>query len=72
MRRIKIDKNTFVQLERNLVKMRKKRLKLGDIYEISLPNEMNAYGRLYKESTLAIYEKICSNVDECKLQYIFV
>ncbi|WP_434798217.1 hypothetical protein [Terrisporobacter vanillatitrophus] len=52
--------------------MRKKRLKLGDIYEISLPNEMNAYGRLYKESTLAIYEKICSNVDECKLQYIFV
>ncbi|KHS57644.1 hypothetical protein QX51_07405 [Terrisporobacter othiniensis] len=47
-----------------MVKMRKKRLKLGDIYEISLPNGMNAYGRLYKESTLAIYEKICSNVDE--------
>ncbi|MGL5694611.1 MAG: Imm26 family immunity protein [Peptostreptococcaceae bacterium] len=44
--------------------MRKKRLKLGDIYEISLPNGLNAYGRLYKESTLAIYKKICLNIDE--------
>ena len=45
-------------------KPRKRRLKLGDIYEISLPNGMNAYGRLYKECTLAIYKKICNNVTE--------
>jgi len=46
--------------EVNLVKSsktRKRRLKLGDIYEIPLPNGENAYGRLYKECTLAIYKK---------------
>ncbi len=37
--------------------MRRRRLKLGDIYEIPLPNGQNAYGRLYKECTLAIYKK---------------
>ena len=42
----------------------KKRLKLGDIYEIPLPNGKKAYGRLFKEYTLAIYEKICSSIDE--------
>lgn len=42
----------------------KKRLKLGDIYEIPLPNGKNAYGRLYKEYTLAIYKKKCLSVDE--------
>lgn len=47
-----------------LNKSRKRRLKLGDIYEIPLPNGMNAYGRLYKEYMLAIYNKICNNVSE--------
>ena len=47
-----------------LNKIRKRRLKLGDIYEISLPNGKKAYGRLYKEYTLAIYEKICDDVTE--------
>ena len=42
----------------------KRRLKLGDIYEISLPNGQNAYGRLFKEYTLAIYQKRCHSVDE--------
>ncbi len=42
----------------------KKRLKLGDIYEIPLPNGKNAYGRLFKEYTLAIYDMICSSFDE--------
>lgn len=37
-------------------KQRKKRLKLGYIYQISLPNGENAYGRLFKECTLAIYK----------------
>lgn len=47
-----------------MIKPRRRRLKLGDIYEIPLPNGLTAYGRLYKEYTLAIYEKICHNVSE--------
>ena len=35
---------------------RKKRLKLGDIYEISLPDGRKAYGRLFRECTLAFYK----------------
>ena len=34
---------------------RGKRLKLGSIYEIGLPNGKKAYARLFKEYTLAIY-----------------
>lgn len=34
---------------------RGKRLKLGDIYEIELPNGKKAYARLFKEYTLAFY-----------------
>lgn len=37
-------------------KLKKRRLKLGDIYEIPLPDGKKAYGRLYKECTLAIYK----------------
>lgn len=47
-----------------LNKQRKRRLKLGDIYEIPLPNGKNAYGRLYKEYTLAIYDILCDTIDE--------
>ena len=47
--------------------MRKKRLKLGDIYEIPLPNGNNAYGRLYKEYVLAIYKDRCTSIDELQL-----
>lgn len=43
---------------------RKRRLKLGDIYEIPLPDGTNAYGRLYKECTLAIYAVRCNDVSE--------
>jgi len=35
--------------------MRKSRLKLGDIYKIPLKDGQFAYGRLFKENTLAIY-----------------
>ena len=45
-------------------KSRKKRLKLGDIYEISLPNGKNVYGRLFKECTLAIYKGRYNDVSE--------
>ena len=43
---------------------RRNRLRLGDIYEIPLPNGKNAYGRLFKECTLAIYDIRCNNVNE--------
>lgn len=45
-------------------KAKKRRLKLGDIYEIPLPNGINAYGRLYKECTLAIYKVRCNDISE--------
>lgn len=44
--------------------MRKKRVRLGDIYEIPLPNGKKAYGRLYKEYTLAIYKGRYTSVKE--------
>ncbi len=47
-----------------LNKTKKRRLKLGDIYEIPLPSGKNAYGRLFKECTLAIYDIRCSEVSE--------
>jgi|BioPla2DNA2_1021312.scaffolds.fasta_scaffold48827_3 hypothetical protein len=47
-----------------LSKSRKRRLRLGDIYEIQLPNGMNAYGRLFKECTLGIYAIRCKSINE--------
>ena len=41
-----------------------KKIKLGDIYEIPLPNGKNAYGRLFKEYTLAIYSGIYNDISE--------
>jgi hypothetical protein len=35
----------------------KKKLKLGDVYCIPLPNGTFAFGRLFKESTLAIFKE---------------
>ena len=43
---------------------RGKKLKLGDIYEIELPNGKKAYARLFKENTLAIYRGIYSDYSE--------
>lgn len=43
---------------------KKKRLKLGDIYEIKLPNGKRAYGRLFKEYTLGIYTGFYDNFEE--------
>ena len=34
------------------------------MYEIPLPNGLNAYGRLYKECTLGIYRNFYTTVDE--------
>lgn len=40
------------------------RISLGNIYEIPLPNGKIAYGRLYKEYTLAIYNTRALSYDE--------
>ncbi len=36
-------------------KTKRNRIKLGNIYEIPLPNGENAYGRLFREYVLAVY-----------------
>lgn len=43
---------------------RKRRLKLGDIYEIPLSDGKFAYGRLFKEYTLAIYKNTYEKFSE--------
>lgn len=40
------------------------RIKIGNIYEIPLPNGLNAYGRLFKEFTLAIYNTRAKHYDD--------
>ena len=40
------------------------RIKIGNIYEIPLPDGTNAYGRLYKEYTLAIYNTRSHSYDK--------
>lgn len=40
------------------------RVNIGNIYEIPLPNGTNAYGRLYKEFTLAIYNTRATDYDD--------
>lgn len=43
---------------------RGKKLKLGDIYEIELPNGKKAYARLFREYTLAIYNGFYNDYSE--------
>jgi len=54
--------------------MRKKKLRLGDIYLITLPNGKFAFGRLFKESTLAIYKGTYDNASELPVseEYAFI
>ncbi len=47
---------------------RGKRLKLGDIYEIELPNGKKAYARLFKEYTLALYNGVYDDYTEVPLE----
>lgn len=42
--------------------MKKKKLKLGDLYRIPITDGRFAYGRLFKEFTLAIYKDIFEDV----------
>lgn len=47
---------------------RGKKLKLGDIYEIELPNEKKAYARLFEEYTLALYNGVYDDYTEVPLE----
>ena len=47
---------------------RGKRLKLGDIYEIELPNGKKAYARLFEEYTLALYNGVYNDYTEVPLE----
>lgn len=42
----------------------RRRLQLGDLYEIPLPSGKKAYGRLFRECTLAIYQGRYTDVSE--------
>ena len=46
------------------MKPKRRRIKLGDIFEIPLPDGTNAYGHLHKDTTLAIYTARCKDVSE--------
>ena len=48
--------------------MGKKRKKLGDIFAIPLPNDTYAFGRLFKENTLAIFKERSENINEIPKQ----
>lgn len=43
-----------------------KKIRIGNVYEIPLPNGKKAYARLYKEYTLAIYEGLYDNYSQLK------
>jgi hypothetical protein len=45
-------------------KKRKRRVKLGDIYAIPLPNGMYAFGRVMRDAGIAIYKYIGSSVED--------
>ena len=45
-------------------KKRKKRVKLGDIYAIPLPNGMYGFGRVMRDAGIAIYKYTSNNVED--------
>lgn len=56
-----------MQQKKNLEKSNKtkrQRIRVGNVYEIGLPNGKKAYGRLFEDGTLGIYDKICDDVSE--------
>ena len=53
------------------MKPKRRRIKLGDIFEIPLPDGTNAYGRLHKDTTLAIYNTRCKDVSELPEEEIY-
>ena len=55
-------------------KKRKKRIKLGDVYAIPLPNGMYAFGRVMKDAGISIYKHIgssCKDIPQTE-EYQFI
>lgn len=44
--------------------MARKKYQLGDVFAIPLPNNKFAFGRLYKESCIAVYEYIGTSISD--------
>lgn len=55
-------------------KKRKRRVKLGDIYAIPLPNGMYAFGRVLKDAGIAIYKYTSNNIKDIPVseEYQFI
>lgn len=47
--------------------MKRNKMRLGDVYEIPLPNGRVAFARLYKEYTLAVYKNFYTDISELPL-----
>ncbi len=61
-------KSQITELKNNKVQPKKKRrIKLGDIFCIPLPNGKFAFARLFKESTIGVYKNIYTNFKELPL-----
>ncbi|WP_138419646.1 Imm26 family immunity protein [Aquibacillus sediminis] len=43
---------------------RRRRLKIGDVYAIPLPNEKYAFGKVFKDAGFGIYEHIGDSIDD--------
>jgi hypothetical protein len=49
-------------------KRRKKKIKLGDVYAIPLPDERYGFGRVFKDSCIAIYKHIGNDLEDTPKQ----
>ncbi|WP_227940450.1 Imm26 family immunity protein [Alkalihalobacillus deserti] len=52
---------------------RRRRLKIGDVYAIPLPNGKYAFGRVYKDAGFGVYEHIGNSIDDLpdKEEFLF-
>jgi hypothetical protein len=52
----------------------KRRIKIGDIYAIPLPNGKYAYGRVFKDAGIGIYNKMGENIEDIPKEddYMFI
>lgn len=49
-----------------------RRIKIGDIYAIPLPNGKYAYGRVFKDAGIGIYNKIGENKEDVPKEEIYL
>ncbi len=61
-------RRTFLKSCKNAVILmtgkKRKRIKLGDVYAIPLPNGMYAFGRIFKDAGIGIYKHIGESIDD--------